>query len=104
VFEAELPDFNGKVVVAMQEPGQGGSWTLVNARFEKQAGGLVLVGKPFEHEGTTHWSYGTTVYIPWKFIACYVVYDSVEDYVRKGIKSGTAVPQNVSRRGWLRRR
>jgi hypothetical protein len=98
-----LPDFSGKVVF-VQLPAEGYHWTLVEARFERQGGCWVLVGKPF-HVGDDHWTRGSTIGIRWKYVAYYAGFDSIEEVrARQQTKPTTSDITKGPRRGWLGRR
>jgi hypothetical protein len=103
MVEEGLPDFVGKAVF-IQLPAEGYSWMLTGARFEKQGGDWVLLGKPLVDE-ESHWARAGTVGVRWEYVAYYVIFDSVED-VRQRLTEPPAASEKAAEpsRGWLSRR
>jgi hypothetical protein len=105
--EAGLPDFSGKVVF-VHLPREGFHWVLVEAKFERQGDRWVIVGEPCydrEYHGDNDWARGARVGIPWKHVAYYVVYDSIEEFKARLPEQPTPADEaEAPRRSWIGRR
>jgi len=102
--EESLPDFSGKVVI-IAIPANGFGWTLLSPTFERHAEKLVVVGKPLGEKGQNPWGQDATVCIPWRYVAYYVIYPSIEAYRSRSTPDLPATkPARPARSGWLGRR
>lgn len=98
--EKGLPDFSGKVVFVQLLNGQ--NWDLTEPEFERQGNGWMLVGKP--SYGEDHWTQGTIIGVRWRYVAYYVVFNSIEEYqARRTENTEAAKAPEPPRLGWLTR-
>jgi hypothetical protein len=98
--EPKLPDFGGKLVMAIfNRPGEDHT-VIQNPRFEEQGGRLFLVGTI--PAGVIPGFDGLPAAVAWENVEQYIVLQSVEQYLQCGQqymaairKFGSAVPQSL---------
>ena len=80
-----LPDLSGKVVLVyhagIRDPNICSA--VVEPHFERQGGRLFLCGESAPGETPNDWIAGCKLCLAWESIEGYVVFQSLEDYVRR---------------------
>jgi hypothetical protein len=79
-----LPDFTGKTVSFSTADSTLG---IEEPRFETQGGRLFVVGVVPKGATTSDWAVGVRCAVAWEAVTDYLVFQSVDDYNRRLIRS-----------------
>jgi hypothetical protein len=81
-MKSYLPSFKGKVLSVLCKS-EDSSQMIWEPKFEIQGGRLFLVGMVPPESSQDNWMEGLPSAISWDSVQDYVIFDSVEDYLKR---------------------
>ena len=81
-MKTTIPRFDGKVISVVCENEETGQ-LIFSPKFESQGGRLFIVGTVPRESSRDNWIEGLTTAIAWDTVQDYVVFESMEDFIKR---------------------